>query len=353
MALYLGNTLIADDNGVRMLQFSTAGRPASPVEGQLIYNTDNRMMEVFDGGYWKQAYDGNRPYLYRTIITTSYVAGGYKNSTPWRNVNRMVHSTDVMTNLGDQMPLGGSYVSGANSLTKGWYWGASDSYSGETTTIAGFNMVTETNAGTSFGTLRNNRGDSGTVFKEHLFAYIAGGGTADVDCFNMTTETIYNSNQGPDVADGGTGSGMSDENAGYLYTDGGAAKLHFSTTVSYMASPTGVRGAHGQQKGINSKLNKGWCGNEGSYAGGYNLRRYTFVTDTLLGTVPKPIGNCGEENFDMGQAHQYLHGQHDGTGQNNRGWKFTYSSETGYETGGGSLRTGVPGGSSGHCFWKG
>lgn len=353
MALYLGSTLIADDNGIRMLKFASAGRPASPVQGQIIYNTDNRCMELHDGGYWKTVYDTNRPYLYRSIITTSYVAGGYKNSSPWRNVNRMVHATDIMTNLGDQMPLAGSYVSGACSLTKGWYWGAADSYSGETTNIAGFNMATETNAGTSFGALRNNRGDAGTVFKEHLFAYIGGGGTADVDCFNMTTEQAYRANEGGDCYGADDGSGMSDENAGYLYTSSGAAKFHFSTTVKYTVADTGVRGAHGQQKGINSKLNKGWCGHEGSWGGGYNLRRYNFTTDVLVGTVAKPIGNCGEENFDMGQAHQYMHGQHDGTGQNNRGWKFTYASESGYETGGATLRTGVAGGSSGHCFWKG
>ena len=91
-------------------------------------------------------------------------------------------------------------------------------------------------------------------------------------------------------------------------------------------------------------------GNEGTYNAGYNLRHYTSATDSYY-TISKPIGNSGEENFDMGQNWQYMMGMYDGA-QNNRGWKFTYASDSGYELGSGSVRTGVPGGSSGHCFFK-
>jgi hypothetical protein len=54
----------------------------------------------------------------------------------------------------------------------------------------------------------------------------------------------------------------------------------------------------------------------------------------------------------MGQGWQYMMGMYDGA-QNNRGWKFNYTTEAGSELGSGSVRTGVPGGSSGHCVWKG
>jgi hypothetical protein len=107
---------------------------------------------------------------------------------------------------------------------------------------------------------------------------------------------------------------------------------------------------NGQQKGISSKWGKGYMGNEGTYNEGYNLRRYVAATDSYW-TVSKPVGNSGEENFDMGQNWQYMMGMYNGA-QNNVGWKFTYSSDTGYELGSGSVRTGVPGGSSGHGFWK-
>jgi hypothetical protein len=351
MAFKINTTTVADTTGWVAPNFATASRPASPVQGQVIYNTDLKKMEIYDGGYWKQLTDSNRPYLYRTIITNSYVMGGYQSSSPWKNVNRMTHSSDVCTNLGDKLTYGASYVSGACSLTKGYLWGVTDTYPGSTNTVEAFNMSTETNAGTSFGTMRNARDDSGTVFKEHYFAYIAGGGTADVDVFNLTNETMYVNNTGPDASGTDDGSGMSDENAAYLYTTAGQVKFLFSTTVAYGVTDTNVKNAHGQQKGINSKIGKGWGGNEGSWNGGYNLRRWSFATDTNLGTVAKPIGNSGEENFDMGQDKQYMMGCYDGA-QNNRGWKFTYSTESGSELGSGSVRTGVAGGSSGHCVWR-
>ena len=37
------------------------------------------------------------------IWTHGYVGGGYQNGSPWRNVNRTVHSTDTSTNLGDTL----------------------------------------------------------------------------------------------------------------------------------------------------------------------------------------------------------------------------------------------------------
>jgi hypothetical protein len=82
------------------------------------------------------------------------------------------------------------------------------------------------------------------------------------------------------------------------------------------------------------------------------LRRWSYATDTNIGTVAKPMANTGEENYDMGQDHQYAMGSYDGL-QNNRGHKFSYATDSGVELGSGSIRTGVPGGSSGHCVWKG
>jgi len=72
----------------------------------------------------------------------------------------------------------------------------------------------------------------------------------------------------------------------------------------------------------------------------------------LARTVTRPLQNSGEENYDMGQEHQYCMGMYDGA-QNNRGHKFFYTTDTGYELGAGSVRTGIPGGSSGICGWKG
>lgn len=385
---------------------STTTRPTNPANGQIIYNATEGKMEIYHSGYWKDVNDSRQGnYFYRTVITTSYVLGGYKDYTPWKNVNRMVHSTDVCTNLGDQMSIAANYVSGACNLTKAFVWNAANSPGSSNQTTA-FTMTTETNANLKDQwNTRKVRADAGTIFNEHWFAYILGGGSADIDVFNLTTETAYKEGAGP-LADFGdevgkyntTFSGdpnydygtsaLSGETAGYAYIGDGAGnstKLTFATKTLQSADPSYgsafyqnqievpgsyylsqntannygssnrwalINASNGQQKAINSKLGKGWTGNEGTYNGGYNYRRWNLNTETYLGTITRPIGNSGEENFDMGQNHQYMMGMYD-TAQNNRGHKFTYSTETGFELGSGSTRTGVPGGSSGSCSWKG
>lgn len=376
MAFLTGNTVSLDNTGMFVPSKTTATLPASPTQGQVIYNSDNHRMEIYDAGVWKDAADiRHGTFLTRLVITTGYVMGGYKDNSPWKNVNRMVHATDVMTNLGDLLTYAGTYTSGVNSLTKGFLWSTNDSMAAGTTTSA-FNLATETTAGVnSKWNTWQAHDDIATIFKETQYAYIAGG-TADVDQFNLTTETM----QGLITASyfGASGAGFGDaistDTHGYAYGSALAVKLMFSTTTTAVISPmvlktstnpssdgtvrlgatytSGNMLTHPQQKGISSKLQKGYIGNEGTYNGGYNLRRISFVTDTSLGTIAKPIGNSGEENFDMGQAHQYMMGMYDGV-QNNRGWKFSYSTESGAELGAGSLRTGVAGGSSGQCVWKG
>jgi hypothetical protein len=356
MSYIVNNTVVADTTGIRVSNYTTAGRPASPVQGQVIYNTTKTKMEIWDGTVWKELDQGSRPFLYRTIITTSYVMGGYKDTSPWRNVNRMAHSADVCTNLGDQLSRPAAYTSGVCNLTKGFLWATDTAWPGTNTITSGFNMATETSAGlNSNWDLRVARNDCATVWKETQFAYIIAGGDARVDVFNLTNETMYQLGVGGNSLTGGAefsgAASFCDEMAGYVW-DNTANKILFSTEVAYTVASSSVAGNNSQQKGISSKVGRGWAGNEGTYNGGYNLRRWQFSNDTNLGTVSKPIGDSGEENLDMGQAHQYLLGMYDGT-QNNRGWKFNYSTEAGFELGAGSVRTGVPGGSSGHCVWKG
>ena len=376
MAFLTGNTVSLDNTGMFVPSKTTATLPASPTQGQVIYNSDTHRMEIYDAGVWKDAADiRHGTFLTRLVITTGYVMGGYKDNSPWKNVNRMVHATDVMTNLGDLLTYAGTYTSGVNNLTKGFLWSTTGSMAAGTTTSA-FNLATETNAGlNSAWNTWQAHDDIATIFKETQYAYIAGG-TADIDQFNLTTETMQGlitaSYFGASAA--GFGDAISTDTHGYAYGTSLAVKLMFSTTTTTAISPMVLKVSRNpsndgtvslagtytsgglvtnfQQKGISSKLQKGYIGNEGTYNGGYNLRRISFVTDTSLGTIAKPIGNSGEENFDMGQAHQYMMGMYDGA-QNNRGWKFSYSTESGAELGAGSLRTGVAGGSSGQCVWKG
>lgn len=362
MAFKINNQTVADNYGVIAPSYAANSRPSSPVTGQVIFNTDRNVLEIYDNGLWKDIDNTSRgnSFLYRTVITTSYVHGGYVSTSPWRNVNRMTHATDLTYNLGDLLTNAGAYTSGACNLTRAFQWASDNTWPGTSTITSAFNMNTETAAGlNSNWNMYASRDDCGTIFKEHYYAYICGGGNTKIDVFNLTTETMYSTWQGAtsdayNAADNGGCSAISDETKGFVY-GGTPHRLTFSTTQLYTLSTTGhsVGGSHGQQKGINSKLGRGYAGNEGSYNGGYNFRRFNLVTEASSGAVvSKPVGNSGEENFDMGQNWQYMMGCYDGS-QNNRGHKFNYLNETGYELGAGSTRTGVPGGSSGHCAWRG
>lgn len=353
MAFIVAEKTVLDANGLRIPASLPTARPANPQTGMVIFNTQTNIMEIFDQGLWKDATQdvGGSRFLYRQIIATGYVAGGYANSVPWRNVNRMSHVTDVMTNIGDLLDIAANYTSGACSRTKAFMWAAGPSWDSSSQTTVGFNMVTESSLGlNSAWNLQVARNDCGTIFKEHEYCFVTGGGSSTVDIFNFTLETMRNGLTPGQVGVDQLGvAAFSDETVGYWWGSSGQ-KLTFATETTYTVASAGGVAVNGQQKGISSKYNRGYFGNEGTYNGGYNLRRYETAVDNYY-TVAKPIGNSGEENFDMGQNYQYMMGMYDGA-QNNRGWKFRYSTDSGYELGSGSVRTGVPGGSSGHCFWK-
>lgn len=357
MAFIINTTNFLDQNGLNLVNTPGSGRPSSPVNGQIIFNTSTNMLEIFENGWWKDVLQNQdtRGFLFRTVITAGYIAGGYKNSSPWRNVNRMNHATDIMTNLGDLLSIAANYTSGVNSLTRAYMWGAGPNWDSATVTTVAYNMNTETTAGTQTSwNMSVARNDCGTIFKETQYAYVTGGGSSTVDVWTISTETFSAGGVSGMTGDASYQYGVtawSDETVGYWWGSGGQ-KVTFASGTSYTVATAGGVNVNGQQKGISSKLGRGYFGNEGTYSGGYNLRRYVSATDQYY-TVSKPIGDCGEENFDMGQNFQYMYGQHDSGGQNNRGWKFNYSSDSGWELGSGSIRTGVPGGSSGHCAWKG
>ena len=333
---------------------SLSSGPSSPIAGQIYYNTAKKNMYMHDGSQWNQMAIGNTGFKYRQIITTSYVLGGYKDGSPWKNVNRMVHATDVCTNLGDQIPYAASYKQGAPSKTTAWVFGAANAHSTASANVVGMNMATETGRAVNSGNFMwASRSDAGVAFKEHEYVYVMSGG--NMDKFNYTTET--SSNPGMSILADGTGAGVQgicDDTHALIYGDNTGQIIAFYTdTLSsdyVLGGPAG--GNNNQQKAINSKVGKGYAGNEGTYNGGYNFRVWDMTTNTMDRTVGKVEGNTGEENFDMGQDHQYMLGNYNGA-QNNNGHKFMYASDSGFTLGSGSVRTGVPGGSSGITAWKG
>jgi len=304
-------------------------------------------------------------FKYRQILNYSYLAGGYKSGSPWKNVHKATNATDQTVHIGELLDYPVSYSSGACSKTKLFIWSSNTdgAFKGATTVhstyTSGVDMVNETSyAHQTKWDLLNSRDDCGTLFKETEFAWVFGGSVATVEKFNLTNETMYTTYYpgGSPYVTTTTSitstlgmSGFSDENYGYGYGESSGNKLFFANDTFVSAQRWA---SSGQQKGISSKWGKGYAGNEGTYNGGYNLRRWDVFTETNIGNVAKPHPNCGEENFTMGQDHQYMIGVYDGSGQSNNSWKFSYSTDTGVVNPTGLPPTAHAGQSSGHCGWR-
>ena len=344
-----------------------ANRPSNPRSGSLYLETSTSGSSYLmlytgisniDDGWEKIAAQETQPtvFRYRQIINYSYLAGGYKDSSPWKNVHKTVNLIDQTTHIGEILDYPISYTSGACSKNIFFQWSVNsdNAWKGPSsidgTRTSAINMMTDTNYAhqTKFNT-GIARSDVATMQKETEFAYLISGGSTTIEKFNLTNES-YVSGFGVTSISGNDGGGaFFDENFGYAWTSSAGIKFNFSNETP---SSSTQWGNHAQQKGISSKTGKGYAGNEGSYNGGYNLRRWSNASDTNIGNVAKPHTNCGEENFTMGQDWQYMLGCYDGGGQNNVSWKFYYASDSGSNSVTGLNPAVNAGTSSGHCGWR-
>ena len=350
--VYIRYTASSLNSATGSIRYTTTGTsaygPGSYAAG-LEYKAGSAATSAVTSDSWRPI---ALPFLQRTIISNAYMMGGYKDGTPWSNVNRTVAATDTTTNLGDLLETPTNYKGGAGSRSIFYMFGATATNAGASNYITAFNMRTEaayTSAGSRY--LSVSAGYNGVMFKEHYKAYThqSAQGTG-IEEFNMVTETtngvVANIWQDYSWA-------MSWETHGILWASDGASNrnFHFATNTPVTRGGTQVSGHH-QQKSVQSKVLYCYAGNEGSYNGGYNYRRTNMVTDITSGTVGKPSTNCGEENYTMGQEHQYMIGTYNGSGQVNVSSKFYYASESGV-TGGTSMEPkGHAGASSATCGWR-
>lgn len=329
---------------------------------------------------------GLLPFLTRQIITTGYVAGGYKDSVAWRNVNSNNHATDVATNHGDLLQEAANYTSGAHNRNNAFMWGTQGTGTqgvGAFTSTSCFNMRNNT---TLTKTPQMNTaltvGDSGTVQADDLegnptYSWQTGGqGSASIQKFNLVTEQ-HQSTFGTSLSQAGTGAAAHyGEFFGYIWAEGSSAsadaagsagKIKFVYATETQSTPGNV-GWHGQQKGLSTKVGKGYAGNEGGYNAGNNFRVWNYSTESVQTTVVKPIQDSGEENFVMGQSKGYMLGMYNTAGQNNRVYSFNYSTNSGVELGASAQPSGTASGtgasgtccpsgliggrSSGHGYWR-
>ena len=322
---------------------------------------------------------GVLPYLTRQVITTGYVAAGYKDGVAWRNVNALNQSTDTTTNLGDLLQEAANYTKGAQTKNTAYVFstaGTGNQGVGAFTSTSCFNMRNNTsmtknnsmNSGTTIGDASTIQSTGPTG--EYLFAYVNGNQTGAFNQkFNMTTES-YVGTIGSNLSQGGTGAGAHwSENHGYWWDDSNTGKKFVFATETE-STPGSSPGFHGQQKGLCAKTGFGYGGNEGTYGAGRYFRKWNYTTEVTVSTPQKMVWYMGEENFVMGQTHGYLLGHYSDTpggtasaqGQTNDSGKTNYATDvgvrgafdpTGTQSGTGSSSGSPIGGrSSGVGFWR-
>ena len=344
----LKNVTIDDTGYLKLPVGNAAERPPEDSNNiaSMRVNSDNGKLEYWNGVGWELS---SMLFPFRTIITTAFMQGGYKNSAAWNNVNKCIAATDTTTNLGDGATQAAfNYQWGACSKDYAYIFGAGGGHAVSSNYTTAFNMRTETQASDISRNLALNRHNFGGIFQEHYATWMAGGADGRIEEYNLTTKSLFGT-IGPTTYSGSTW-GMSHENYGIFYTGNNGNTFTFATRTNATRGGTGP-GSHHQQKSVNSKYAFSWAGNEGSYNGGNNFRRTNWATNSTSGTVAKPVGNCGEENYTMGNDHQYMLGMYNGL-QNNISWRFNYATESGFQGGASMEPKGKAGSSSGMCAWR-
>ena len=275
------------------------------------------------------------PWLYRQIITTAYMAGGYQNGVLWSNVNKFPRSTETPSNLGDNLIDNYHYKSGMCDTNRGHI------FNGNTTTT--FSMRTDTKVN-GVGAPGYTCANTGTTFSpDRNRSFTIGEGVSNCFKFTASSNTFTTLGSGQ----GGHAAGVSGENKGIWWGD---ANRSINFTTEGQATITMAGGAHGQQKGLSAKTGFGYGGNEGTYAGGYNFRKIN-ITNESYSTIGKMAVNCGEENYAMTQDRGYMLGEYNDTiGQNNICGRLIYSTDAAATLA--VTVVGHGGASSGHCFWR-
>jgi hypothetical protein len=273
---------------------------------------------------------GANPFKYRSIYTHGYVSGGYKDTSPWRNVNRTVHSTDTTTNLGDIMDQAAAYTDGSYNDLYQYIYATSASWPGTGSYTSSISMVTETGrTNQSSWNLTQNMtqyGDVGVVINSNLtMAWIIGNQT-QFDKHNLVTETMYA------AGTGGSGGTPGDfiaawygERYGWIkhsYEGNRNLKLEFATET-WSAGGLNV-GTDGWGKALPTKDGYAYVKNVGNI--GTSAYKINDNTGSNIRTDLN-FNNAGEENYETGQNWGYCLGEYNGA-QNNNTYKVTHGTDT-------------------------
>jgi len=334
--------------------------PDSPSSGTQFVAPSGKLYLYDNSSSWSTKGDtqSSNPFTnsfkYRTIYTRGYTSGGYKDGSPWRNVNRTVHATDMTTNLGDMMDYAASYKTGGFSDYYHYIYGQTNSHNGSSNYTGSINMATESNrTHSSSWDMTQSRQDAEAVMNANLtIGYIVGGGSSVTDKHNLVTETMYVAGAAPNsLGAGGDNYGVTaifGEFRAYIawgYT-GTSGYMLWSTEVWTSQGMSWNTG--GQPKGLSSKHGFGF-GAEGGYNGTNYMKKYSDVNGSLLNASISRPESCGEENCQVGQNWGYTIGSYNGSAQTNNTTKISYLTDTITNMGSDTQPKGHDGMSSGCC----
>ena len=379
MAFYVGSTKviesIADGNaGVYKI-------PTSTVEiGSPVYSDGTNTYFAYPGSTNNTVGSG---YLLRSIYTHGFTCGGYKNSTPWRNVNKTWHATKITYNCGDQMEAPMAYGDGMYSDVNGYIFGVGGqgSYAntnsinlhtgisrsrrsglsnggipgtygspGQPYGYEGHNPLSDgipygqpgasnpsgdlyTQSGTGgwmMSVERDSCGASTNILGQN--GYVTGGGSSVTNKLHFPTEIMYTTTDCGTAA--GHTSGGDGENRG-IFSLGGTKKYITYSNDVWSTFTGGTHSTDGINKYLDSKYNYWWCGN-GSNSATTTVSKIAESTMTEINTSVNRGFDQGEENSHGGQSEGYTIGAYDGS-QNNASYYLTYSNDT-FTVGGPALR---------------
>ena len=267
------------------------------------------------------------------IITHGYTAGGYKDSSPWKNLNRTVHATDTSTDIGDQMTEANSYCDGGNGDQWFYVLGNSNTHSGGSNVTWAWNMTNGSGC-TSASCAAGNMGNQGTMSVAHndlgvgvdwqhqggnLFAF--GGGTNVTDKMQLKTNTWV----GTVGTVGSTDTYWSSfygQTRVYCCTGGNDQYMAWSNeTWATWTATTGTNDGWG--KACSSYHTKGYMKQGGNLNN--SLGRYNDLTGAQSTTFG--VDDAGEENYQMGNNKFFCLGHYNGA-QNNNSYKVEYSNDS-------------------------
>jgi hypothetical protein len=337
-------------------------------------------------------------FQYRSIFTHGFLAAGYKNSNPWRSVNKTWHATDITLYCGEQLDRAGGYIDGMFSDYNGYVTGTAwnegsqsdarvhtssinlhngaartrgyGSYgtgpkSGTTTPTFGYQGLNPNADGINYGDGYQAEGTNdpgvggwdmsvprhthgGFTDQVDQRGYAIGGGYSAVDKMDFPTETMYTSSTSSTVAGGATTGGFGQTVGLATFGSGSNYKMAFSNDSwsSWGGSAGSNTGSDGYRKFLNTKLGYTYQGTSSNVTLGW--AQLNDTTGAII-TSFNGISAVGEENLEMGQNWGYMMGNYNGQ-QNNMAWKFTYSNNAITALGPVGQPKGHNGQSSGICF---